>query len=80
MSVRENLAFPLRQQKAEEQAITTQVAWSSDLLGLNPYLDRSPAELSAANDSASRWGAPSFGIQPRSSWTNRSRISTRAFG
>ena len=46
MSVRENLAFPLRQQKAEEQAITTQVAWAADLLGLNPYLDRSPAELS----------------------------------
>jgi ABC-type sugar transport system ATPase subunit len=46
MSVRENLAFPLRQQKAEEQAIATQVAWASDLLGLNPFLDRSPAELS----------------------------------
>jgi ABC-type sugar transport system ATPase subunit len=46
MSVRENLAFPLRQQKAEEQAITTQVAWAADLLGLNPFLDRSPAELS----------------------------------
>jgi ABC-type sugar transport system ATPase subunit len=46
MSVRENLAFPLRQQKAEEQAIATQVAWAADLLGLNPFLDRSPAELS----------------------------------
>src|SRR3984957_17659741 len=46
MSVRENLAFPLRQQRAEEQAITTQVAWAADLLGLNLYLDRSPAELS----------------------------------
>jgi ABC-type sugar transport system ATPase subunit len=46
MSVRENLAFPLRQQKAEEKAIVTQVAWAADLLGLNPFLDRSPAELS----------------------------------
>jgi ABC-type sugar transport system ATPase subunit len=46
MSVRENLAFPLRQQRAEEQAIATQVAWAADLLGLNPYLDRSPADLS----------------------------------
>jgi ABC-type sugar transport system ATPase subunit len=46
MSVRENLAFPLRQQKAEEQAIATQVAWAADLLGLNLFLDRSPAELS----------------------------------
>ena len=46
MSVRENLAFPLRQQKAVEQAIATQVAWAADLLGLNPFLDRSPAELS----------------------------------
>jgi ABC-type sugar transport system ATPase subunit len=46
MSVRENLAFPLRQQKAEGQAIATQVAWAADLLGLNPFLDRPPAELS----------------------------------
>src|SRR5580698_10245448 len=46
MSVRENLAFPLRQQKAPEQTINAQVAWAAHLLGLNPFLDRSPAELS----------------------------------
>ena len=46
VGAREYLAFPLRQQKAEEQAITTQVAWAADLLGLDPFLDRSPAELS----------------------------------
>ena len=40
------IGLSLRQQKAEEQAITTQVAWAADLLGLNPFLDRSPAELS----------------------------------
>jgi ABC-type sugar transport system ATPase subunit len=59
MSVRENLAFPLRQQKAEEQAITTQVAWAADLLELNPFLDRSPAKLSGGPGQESV-RAPSF--------------------
>jgi len=46
MLVRDNLAFPLRQQKLPEEAIRRQVAWAADLLGLEPLLDRSPAELS----------------------------------
>jgi ABC-type sugar transport system ATPase subunit len=46
MSVRENLAFPLRQQKVTDDLIGKQVAWSAGLLGLEALLDRQPAELS----------------------------------
>jgi ABC-type sugar transport system ATPase subunit len=46
MSVRGNLAFPLRQQKAPETTINAQVAWAAHLLGLEELLERSPAELS----------------------------------
>ena len=46
MSVRENLAFPLRQQKVADDLVAKQVAWSAGLLGLEALLDRQPAELS----------------------------------
>ena len=46
MSVRGNLAFPLRQQKAPEHTINAQVAWAAHLLGLEELLERAPAELS----------------------------------
>ena len=46
MSVRDNLAFPLRQQKVSDELIGKQVDWAAGLLGLQPLLDRSPADLS----------------------------------
>ncbi len=46
MRVRENLAFPLRQQKLPQDIIRKQVDWVAGLLGLEALLDRSPAELS----------------------------------
>ena len=46
MRVRENIAFPLHQQRLPAQTIGKQVAWAAELLGLEPLLDRSPAELS----------------------------------
>jgi ABC-type sugar transport system ATPase subunit len=46
MSVRDNMAFPLRQQRAPEEAVRKQVAWAAELLGLEQLLDRAPAELS----------------------------------
>ncbi len=46
MRVRENIAFPLQQQKLPAQTIQKQVAWAAELLGLEALLDRSPAELS----------------------------------
>jgi ABC-type sugar transport system ATPase subunit len=46
MRVRDNIAFPLRQQKVPEESVRRQVAWAAEMLGLEPLLDRSPAELS----------------------------------
>ncbi|WP_342236085.1 ABC transporter ATP-binding protein [Inquilinus sp. OTU3971] len=46
MAVRDNMAFPLRQQRVGADAIRRQVAWAAELLGLEELLDRSPAELS----------------------------------
>ncbi len=46
MSVRENIAFPLHQQKIPAETIRKQVAWAAELLGLDSLLERSPAELS----------------------------------
>ena len=46
MAVRDNMAFPLRQQKVPAEDIKRQVAWAAELLGLEELLDRSPAELS----------------------------------
>ena len=46
MTVRDNLAFPLRQGRAAEGEVAAQVAWAAGLLGLEELLDRAPAELS----------------------------------
>jgi multiple sugar transport system ATP-binding protein len=46
MTVRDNIAFPLRQQKAEAHTIKQQVGWAAETLGLESLLDRLPAELS----------------------------------
>ncbi|MFP5076074.1 ABC transporter ATP-binding protein [Rhizobium sp. YIM 134829] len=46
MSVRDNIAFPLRQQKVDAATIEKQVAWAADVLGLEALLDRPPAALS----------------------------------
>jgi multiple sugar transport system ATP-binding protein len=46
MSVRDNLALPLRQQKIFEEIVGKQVAWAAGLLGLEALLDRAPADLS----------------------------------
>lgn len=46
MTVRDNLAFPLRQQKVGPDVVRRQVEWAAGLLGLEALLDRVPAELS----------------------------------
>jgi multiple sugar transport system ATP-binding protein len=46
MTVRENIAFPLRQQKLDETTVGKQVAWAADVLGIEALLDRLPAALS----------------------------------
>ncbi|HET6518777.1 MAG TPA: ABC transporter ATP-binding protein [Geminicoccaceae bacterium] len=46
MSVRENMSFGLRQQRADGATIRRQVDAAAEMLGLGPLLDRRPAELS----------------------------------
>ena len=46
MTVRENLAFGLRMRGAERETIETRVQEASRALGLEPVLDRRPAQLS----------------------------------
>ena len=48
MTVRENIAFPLRQQKVDSTTIARQVAWAAEVLGIEPLLDRPPAALSVS--------------------------------
>jgi ABC-type sugar transport system ATPase subunit len=46
MTVRENLAFPLRMRKLAPGAIEERVAWAAELLALGGLLDRQPRQLS----------------------------------
>jgi ABC-type sugar transport system ATPase subunit len=46
MSVRDNIAFPLRQQRVATDAIRRQVDWAAETLGLEALLDRLPSDLS----------------------------------
>jgi multiple sugar transport system ATP-binding protein len=46
MTVRDNIAFPLRQQKLDADTIQRQVGWAAETLGLESLLDRLPTELS----------------------------------
>ena len=46
MSVQDNMAFGLRQQRVDNGTVTRQVATAAEMLDLGPLLDRRPAELS----------------------------------
>ena len=46
MSVRENLAFGLKIKKFDKKTIKERVAQASDMLGLDPFLERKPKALS----------------------------------
>jgi multiple sugar transport system ATP-binding protein len=46
MTVRENMAFPLRLAKLDKQTIDQKVTEAAKVLELTPYLDRRPANLS----------------------------------
>jgi multiple sugar transport system ATP-binding protein len=46
MSVRRNLAFPLKMAGIEREAIEKRVAATTSILGLEPFLERKPATLS----------------------------------
>ena len=46
MTVRDNIAFPLRRQKLDKETVKGQVAWASETLGLSELLERMPSDLS----------------------------------
>jgi multiple sugar transport system ATP-binding protein len=46
MTVRENMAFPLKLAKADKRTIDSAVAEAAEILGLVPHLDRRPGQLS----------------------------------
>ena len=46
MYVRDNIAFPLRQQRVNEATVQRQVDWAAQVLGLEGLLDRLPSDLS----------------------------------
>jgi multiple sugar transport system ATP-binding protein len=46
MTVRENMAFPLKLAKLDKATIEQKVGWAADILELKPFLDRKPANLS----------------------------------
>jgi multiple sugar transport system ATP-binding protein len=46
MTVRSNIAFPLRIKKHSQSKIQEKVAWAASLLGIDNLLDRYPAQLS----------------------------------
>jgi multiple sugar transport system ATP-binding protein len=46
MTVRENLAFPLRMRKLAREEVAQRVAWAAELLELGALLDRLPRQLS----------------------------------
>src|SRR5690348_3032565 len=46
MTVRDNMAFPLRLAKVNEDAVARKVEEAARILDLTPYLDRKPAKLS----------------------------------
>jgi multiple sugar transport system ATP-binding protein len=46
MTVRENMAFGLKLRKIAKDVVTERVAEASEMLGLEPYLDRKPKQLS----------------------------------
>ncbi|WEX90902.1 sn-glycerol-3-phosphate ABC transporter ATP-binding protein UgpC [Sinorhizobium garamanticum] len=46
MSVRENMAFGLKMRRADEETIKRRVLQAADILKIQPFLDRRPAQLS----------------------------------
>jgi multiple sugar transport system ATP-binding protein len=46
MTVRENMAFPLRLAKLDKKTIEQKVNWAAEMLELKPFLNRKPANLS----------------------------------
>ncbi|WP_080795104.1 ABC transporter ATP-binding protein [Corynebacterium pacaense] len=85
MTVRENMAFALKNQKVPKSEIATRVAEASRILQLDPYLDRKPAALSGGQRQRVAMGraivrepAVFCMDEPLSNLDAKLRVSTRA--
>ena len=67
MTVRENMAFPLKIAHMPQDEIDRHVTDAANLLELTEHLDRKPANLSAASGSGSPWAARSCATRRPSS-------------
>ena len=59
LTVAANIAFPLRIARVPKAERARRVREVAQMLGLEPYLERRPGQLSAGSASGSRWGARS---------------------
>ena len=79
LSVYDNIAFGLKVKKVPKAEIERRVQEAARILGPDRRSwSASRARSRAASASASRWGGRSCASRPRSSWTSRSRTSTRS--
>ncbi len=79
MSVRQNLGYGLKVRRTPKADIRGRVEEIAALLGLTDLLERKPAQLSGGQRQRVAMGARSSGSRRRSSWTSRSRTSTRSY-
>ena len=76
LSVRENIAFPLRMARVPKTQIARRVGETAEVLGLTDLLERRPA----ASASGWRWVARSCAARPPSCLTSPCRTSTPSSG
>src|SRR5438034_6123663 len=62
MTVRDNMSFALMLAKQSKSEITKRVAKAADILGLEPYLDRYPRQLSGGQRQLAAMGRANVGI------------------
>ena len=79
MSVRKNIAFPLKMAKMDQAEIDRRVTTAADVLNLTDYLDRRPGQLSGGNVSELRSAERLSASLPPFSSMSPCRISTQHF-
>jgi multiple sugar transport system ATP-binding protein len=77
MSVRKNIAFPLRMAKLDKAEQKRRVEAAAEVLNLTDYLDRRPGQLSGGQRQRVAIGRAIVREPRRSSSTSRCRTSTR---
>ncbi|EEX84576.1 sn-glycerol-3-phosphate import ATP-binding protein UgpC [Brucella abortus F6/05-3] len=79
MTVRENLAYGLKNRKTPKEEIERRIAKAAKALEIEQFLERKPpASSPVASASASPWAAPSCANRPPSSSMSRFPTSTQS--